>query len=216
MAHARFERILSASGVLLLLRAELAFVRFGARPLDVVDVMVVVGYLGAKLLSRASARLDKAFDEALEGLWQRAEDELRRRGRRQDVRQFRKRPLDREVRRAVAYDLQEAMMEDPAFAASLALNVQYLDSRGGREFVAIVESDPFTSRVWWVMALAVLAAVLMLGGFGLIFYALFESANETGPSSPGFPPNAVRGFFLFFAGLCVLALSGIAHAITKG
>lgn len=65
------------------------------------------------------------------------------------------------------------------------------------------------------MALAVMAGVLMFSGFGLFFYALYQDSQQTGPASTGLPSNAARGFALFFAGLVVLAVSGIAHQFTK-
>jgi hypothetical protein len=175
----------------------------------------VVSYLAAWLLRGGRRWVDRRFDEALEGLWQRAIDGLRGRGYGREVREFRRRPLNDYTRESLELSLREVMSENVALAASLERNVRYLDSHHGRQFIAVVENDPSTSRVWWVRALVVLAAVLAFSGFGLFFYAIYQDSQQTGPSSTGIPPNAGRGFALFFAGLCVLALAGIAHMFTK-
>jgi hypothetical protein len=154
-------------------------------------------------------------DETLEALWKRAVGELKRRGRGHELKQFKRRPRNTYARRSLAESLREATSADPAFGASLEQDLRYLDSHRGQEFIIIVDNDPLTSRVWWVKALVVLAALLMFGGFGIFFYALFQESNQARPSSPGFSPNARLGFALFFAGLCVLALSGLAHEATK-
>jgi hypothetical protein len=178
-------------------------------------IEAVVGYLAVWLLKGGRRFVDRRFDEALEGLWERAVDGLRRSGHGHELREFRRRPLNAYTRDSLEISLQEAMSQNAALAASLERNVRYLDSRDGRRVIAAVEMDPITSKVWWVVALVVLAAVLAFSGFGLFFYAIYQESQETGPSPPGIPPNAARGFGLFFAGLCVLALSGIAHALTK-
>jgi hypothetical protein len=179
-------------------------------------IETIVGYLAVVLLSGGRRWIDRRFDEGLDALWRRAIVELRGSGYEHEVDEFSRDPRDPYARRSLEESLQEAMWQNPAFAASLEKDAQYLDRRGGQRVIRfVVDGDPLTSRVWWVVALVVVAAVLMFSGFGLFFYALYQDSKQTGPASPGLPPNAARGFALFFAGLLVLALAGFAHQITK-
>jgi len=182
-------------------------------------IEAILGYLAVFLVSGGERLINRKFDNALDRLGRRAADELAERGYGQELNELRRDPRDPSARRYLEEGLQDAMGQEPAFAASLARDAQYLDKRGGQRVVQYVVygygPDPFTSRVWWVMALAVVGGVLMFSGFGFFFYALYQSSQQTGPASTGLPPNAARGFALFFAGLVVLAASGIAHQFTR-
>jgi hypothetical protein len=176
-------------------------------------VDVVVGYLLASLLGAAKRKGDRVLDSALDNLVGRVQQRI---GYGPTDTLWSK-PRDPRTRADVQQQIQHAMWNDPAFALEVQRRVNELDRLGGRELIHYVDLTlkikPEGPSRWWVALLVVLGIALCLAGLGLGAYTqLVESPNWTGK---GYPPGTVRAFALFFAGFVVLALAGVAHAMTR-
>lgn len=170
-----------------------------------VDGGIVVGYLTTWLLRGAGRTLDNAFDKALEALARRAYERLEPK----QLSELRKRPRDRRTREYAEQRIEQAMWQEPAFAAELENLVSYLDSEGGRRI--IIEPDYPRNPV--VVLLLLLGIALCLAGLGLSGYTfLMQDPSSAGPE---LDPGTKAGFAVFFAGFVVLALAGVAHGFTR-